>query len=346
MNSIRLYRRSGEALRFFQAHTLAQTYNRIIAKISMRRPKTTASHSPTNLSIDVTTHCNFKCIWCSTQTYREDMGCRNLSIEELETILFKFKHAHHVSFSGSGETFLHPDLFNMIGIAKKKHMHVLLTTNGSLLRKRMAEVLDSAVDELEVSLKGASPAEHESTTGRPAKEFPKIIQAVRSLVQKRRSNRPKVVLSYVCTRSKLDNIPNIVKIGQECSVEAISFYNLIPNKILGNEGDCLFNEDESVTDYIERLPKNSSDVRIHLPVLYDTRPPDRLCPVPFVSLSIGQGGGVCGCGRAFLPSQANGNVFSDEDVFNRPHFVQLRYAFLNGSSVLPYECTYCEFKHS
>ena len=332
--------------KFATSHTLEQNINRLKKITTMFNLKPLVSYSPTNLSINVTTVCNFKCFWCSTKNYRELIGYKYLSITQLEKLLHKFRKAYSVSFSGSGETFLNKELFNMIKLAHKHKMQTLVTTNGSLLLKRLSELLSSPLEELEISLKGYSPQEHNDTTSRPKKEFSEIILAIRTLIERRRNRKqPKIILSYVCDRYRIYNIPHIIKIGIECGVDEVAFYNIIPDRFLRNEDDCLFIDDISINNYLEKLKKMNFNIKVRLPKLYDINPTQKFCPYPFINMSIGVDGGVCGCGRALNPSLSYGNAFTDKNVFNNPYFQYLRSIFLNQTSPLLYECKYCEFNN-
>jgi len=339
------YNKIKKICKFTTSHSLIQKVNILKKTLSNYKLGPVVHYSPTNLSISVATVCNFKCSWCSTKDYRALIGPKFLSINKAEELLSKFKKAYSVSFSGSGEPFLNKDLFGMIKLANKRKMQVLLTTNGSLLLRKLHELLDSPLDELEVSLKGCSPSEHKETTGRNEKEFFNIISAVKILRKKRKNNLPRIILSYVCDKFRVYNISKVIKIGEECGVNEIAFYNLIPNQTLRNERDCLFVSDKVITNYLNKLKETKFNIKIRWPKLYDINPTDRFCPYPFINLSIGVDGGVCGCGRAFNPSLENGNAFIDKNVFNNPYFQSIRNIFLNNFFPLPYECTYCEFNN-
>jgi Radical SAM superfamily len=119
----------------------AQTYPRIV----------TAIHQ-----IEVTESCNLRCVYCPSKTLDKRRGHKGLrhdiSREHFERAI---EHAVYydrqgtegeLSFTGIGESFMHPEFFPMVEYARERLPHVFfnMSTNGILLTdevaKRCAEV--------------------------------------------------------------------------------------------------------------------------------------------------------------------------------------------------------------
>jgi MoaA/NifB/PqqE/SkfB family radical SAM enzyme len=255
-------------------------------------------------------------------------------------LLNKFNSASSAGFCGTGETFLNPDLFAMARYAAQLRMKVLITTNGTLLHKRMDELLTSNIDALEISLKGVYGEDYAQFTGRKESEFYSIINSIEELSKCR--NRPKLIISYVCDRKRAYNIPAVLEIAGKCSVDEIWFQNLIPRPELKNESDCLYEDDKQwVSKLLDSSLKESGRMVVNGPIFYCRDSTRRNCAMPFRTLRIGQDGGVSGCSKAIGTSLKNGNVFIDNDVFNSEHFRKIRDELVNDNIPLRYECLYC-----
>lgn len=102
----------------------------------------------TRCYLEITNHCNLNCVFCP----KTDRKKHQMTLHEFETLTNKLKgHIKFLYFHLMGEPFLHPLLPNFIQIARNKKFIPVLTTNGTLLSKRM-EVLDSLPHKIQISL--------------------------------------------------------------------------------------------------------------------------------------------------------------------------------------------------
>ena len=100
--------------------------------------------------LEITNICNLSCSFCPG-TRREG---RFMNIEEFEKISSALiGHTKFLYFHLMGEPLLHPDLEKFLAIAGGKGFRVIITTNGTLLRQRSAELLSSpALHRVNISL--------------------------------------------------------------------------------------------------------------------------------------------------------------------------------------------------
>lgn len=100
----------------------------------------------------ITTKCNYKCKFC----YIQNLNDETLEISTANKIFEKLKslHIEKINFVG-GEPLLNPQIFNIMKIAKKMGFTVSITTNGSLLNKKIINKLSSYVDWIGISIDSA-----------------------------------------------------------------------------------------------------------------------------------------------------------------------------------------------
>lgn len=99
--------------------------------------------------IEITNQCNRSCSFCPG-TKREK---KFLTMDEFQQIVDKLRGmTQYLYFHVMGEPLLHPLLTEFIRYAGKKGFRVVLTTNGTLLKKREEELIASGVYKMNISL--------------------------------------------------------------------------------------------------------------------------------------------------------------------------------------------------
>jgi len=100
--------------------------------------------------LEITNRCNLSCAFCPPTRRRAESMTR----EAFELYLNRIEgQGERLYFHVKGEPLLHPSLGSFLGLAADRGFGVSITTNGSLLRERAAELLGSGnVRKLSVSL--------------------------------------------------------------------------------------------------------------------------------------------------------------------------------------------------
>jgi MoaA/NifB/PqqE/SkfB family radical SAM enzyme/glycosyltransferase involved in cell wall biosynthesis len=105
---------------------------------------------PLTLLLLINRGCNLRCSFCDLWEGHEHMP--------LERLLVLLDQAAAIGTKTlvitGGEPFLHPDLFAAVAAAKARGMAVNITTNGTLIDRRWAELVESGVDSLSFSIDG------------------------------------------------------------------------------------------------------------------------------------------------------------------------------------------------
>lgn len=116
------------------------------------------------LYIEVTTHCNFACITCIRNSWRDELT--HMSRETFESIkkaLPDLPNLECVHFGGFGEPFSHPGIFDMLSSVKEMGLKAEIITNGSLLNDEVADkLIDLKVNTVFVSLDAPDKDEYDS----------------------------------------------------------------------------------------------------------------------------------------------------------------------------------------
>jgi radical SAM protein with 4Fe4S-binding SPASM domain len=135
-----------------------------------------------SLHLDLTNKCNLTCIHCLRDAGKAAEN--ELTTAEWLDVVDRFSDIHkgQVCLSG-GEPLLHPGAFDIIKLAKKKGMFVILFTNGTMIQtQEVADELGQYVDRIQMSLDGATAEVNDSIRGKGC--FEKVIRASQLLDDK------------------------------------------------------------------------------------------------------------------------------------------------------------------
>jgi radical SAM protein with 4Fe4S-binding SPASM domain len=127
-----------------------------------------------------------------------------------------------------GEPLLYSDCLDLIRYIKDKNMHCLMITNGSLLNKYAGDIIDSRLDELNLSLDGGKEL-HDHIRGMPGL-FDRIAQGVKeiNLIKKeKRGNRPLINLQCTITRYNYRRLDELLEVAEDLEVDSLTFHNLV-----------------------------------------------------------------------------------------------------------------------
>jgi MoaA/NifB/PqqE/SkfB family radical SAM enzyme len=193
------------------------------------------SSYPEAITLFLTHRCNLQCKMCG-QWGREGVSKRQsaqyiqaeLSLNELQLIIddtASFKP--NITLFG-GEPLLHPGFPEIIKYIKQKGIHCLVVSNGFLLEELAEGIVDSGLDELNVSLDGNS-ALHDQIRGMPGL-FDKIMHGLKQINYfKTRKNKHKPLINLQCTITQYNYkyLEQLIDVANEANADSLTFHNLI-----------------------------------------------------------------------------------------------------------------------
>ena len=166
--------------------------------------------------IEVTRKCNLDCLICPSRLFpkKEDM-----SFETFLKISEYFDKTDMIHLQGWGESFLHPEIIEMIRIAKE-HAKTGLTTNGSLLKKFCEEIVELQLDYIAVSISGPE-TQGKIRKGSSFENLIKSIEFLNEMKKRFKSNLPIINLTFLMTTMNLDEIPLAFKLASKLNTGLI-----------------------------------------------------------------------------------------------------------------------------
>lgn len=173
---------------------------------------------------NLTRTCNLRCVHCYTNSEAKRYP-GELSTEQCKAVLddlagFKVPA---VLFSG-GEPFVRPDIFELAEHARGLGLHVVASTNGTLITPEIAQrVKDLKFSYVGISLDSADPATHDQFRGVEG-AFQRAMAGFRHC----RQVEQKVGLRLTLTRQTAQNLDRIFDFIADEGIDRACFYHLCP----------------------------------------------------------------------------------------------------------------------
>jgi radical SAM protein with 4Fe4S-binding SPASM domain len=172
----------------------------------------------------LTRTCNLKCIHCYTDSealkYPDE-----LSTDQCKAVLADLADfgVPAVLFSG-GEPLVRKDLFDLADYARSLDLHVVLSTNGTLITREIADrFVQLKFAYIGISLDSAIPEVHDKFRGMEG-AFRKTMQGFRHCVDAGQ----KVGLRLTLTRHTVENLDRIFDFIEAEGINRACFYHLCP----------------------------------------------------------------------------------------------------------------------
>ncbi|MDT7950823.1 MAG: radical SAM protein [Acetobacteraceae bacterium] len=187
-----------------------------------------ASAPPVCLYLEVTNRCNLLCETCP-RTFEDLEPPMDLSMELFTKIVDQVPNVKRVVLHGVGEPMLVKHLPDMIRYLKKRPIHVLFNTNGTLLApKKQREIIETGLDELRVSLDAAEAATFLKVRGKDM--FDRIVRNVSSFTNLQRAigaEKPLVSLWLTGLKETVDQLPDFVRLAARIGVKEVHLQRLV-----------------------------------------------------------------------------------------------------------------------
>jgi Fe-coproporphyrin III synthase len=173
---------------------------------------------------NLTRTCNLRCVHCYTSSEARKYP-DELTTEQAKAVLddlAEFK-VPAVLFSG-GEPLVRPDLFELAAYARSKDLHVVASTNGTLIDHAVAQKFkDLQFAYVGISLDSATPAIHDEFRGVKG-AFERTMRGFKHCVEVGQ----KVGLRLTLTRHTAESLNKIFDFIEAEGIDRACFYHLCP----------------------------------------------------------------------------------------------------------------------
>jgi MoaA/NifB/PqqE/SkfB family radical SAM enzyme len=187
-----------------------------------------AEAEPVCLYLETTNRCNLLCTTCP-RTFEDLEPPGDMSWDLFTRIVDQFPNIARVVLHGVGEPMMVRNLPRMIRYLKARGTYVLFNTNGTLLTARKgAELIDSGLDELRVSLDAAEPEAFLLVRGKPF--FDRIlrnVRAFRAMQRERGAETPRVSLWLTGLKETIGQLGDFIRLAHDMDVPEVYLQRLV-----------------------------------------------------------------------------------------------------------------------
>jgi len=180
------------------------------------------AHKPRPIVVwNCTRRCNLHCVHCYSSAGNQDSP-EALNTEEAKSFIRDLADfgVPVVLFSG-GEPLLREDIFELAGFAREQGIRTVLSTNGTLITKEVAErIRDAGFAEVGISLDGVGEKNDRFRGKKGA--YKAALKGIRNCV----TLEQRVSLRLTITRDTCSEIPAIFELAEREGVERVCFYHL------------------------------------------------------------------------------------------------------------------------
>lgn len=276
------------------------------------------------IDVEPTNNCNFNCSFCVRKQMKRQIGYMDIRLFDKICMQAEQYGCKGIRFLRWGEPLLHPNIIDMVKIAKDHNLLTHITTNGNCWdEKRCCNLINSGLDSIIISLQGTTPEEYVHIRN---SDYDKIYNNILCLYNIRNSMNkynPHIAISTTITdenelqinnfKQKWENIVDHIGIGY-------TWFKRLKNK-----------------DGIEDLVNRSRE----LPHLFK-------CQEVMVKLSIDWDGTISPCCLDYDQQLSIGNVAKDDllDVWKSKDIISIRNLLSNKKQDMFVLCSTCELNYS
>jgi radical SAM protein with 4Fe4S-binding SPASM domain len=205
-------------------------FNKTLNSVEIKLCRDRFASDPVEILLEPTKACNSKCIMCLQRLTRDDLGSTRecLSWETFNKVRPFFAKAESVLFSGFGEPLMHPDFLEMVYEIKKAGPYVYIFSNGISLTPELSKQIVSSglLDELSVSIGGATEATHKKIRGTSLKVTLDNLRVLAGLKREMNKKKPVISFNIVAMNSTIRELQDIIDIASSLGVARIQMPHL------------------------------------------------------------------------------------------------------------------------
>jgi radical SAM protein with 4Fe4S-binding SPASM domain len=290
-----------------------------IAKFGVQKPFVPGS--PFLVVWDITKKCNLKCKHC----YANAGLCSDdeLSTDEAKKVIDTLakNSVPIISFSG-GEPLTRKDFFELTKYASDKGVYVATATNGTLITPEIAKKMKaSGIKFVQISLDGATAEFHDNFRGMQG-VYDKTIMGIKNCVKEGFF----VNIATTATKDNLDEIPDIIDLCEELSVNWFMIYNFVPvgrGQFISNNDITPEQREKLLYMLWTRMKNNGGKVNLlstapqlaRVALEAEVGENKKIIPTHFSNptfqgqlVNLAEFIGGCGCGRFYYAIRSNGDI--------------------------------------
>jgi radical SAM protein with 4Fe4S-binding SPASM domain len=170
---------------------------------------------------------------------------RDITLNEVERIVSQFPRLERVVLHGLGEPLLNKELPQIVTYLRSRGVYSLFNSNALLLNERRGrDLINAGLNELRISLDGATPGTYARVRGVNEKALPLIVRNLKTfeeLKQQVAAQSPRTSIWFTAMRENIAELPLVVEIAAKTGVPEVYVQRFIFfGKGLATEDQALY----------------------------------------------------------------------------------------------------------
>ncbi len=203
------------------------TYNKFLEQI-FRSFKSTKIAHPSSIMIEVTNHCNLKCITCPREyEYGDKMDKGSILIENLKKIVDEaYPYVDSIGLTGLGETLLYKPLEDAVDYIRSKSNGIIcsISINAHLPKSvEIANRLADKIDTIQISIDGMHQVYN---SVRLEGDYSFFINNVRQIAKNAIGKRVDLMFNVVVLKENYLQMADIVLLAEELGIKYVNFQTM------------------------------------------------------------------------------------------------------------------------
>jgi len=189
--------------------------------------------------LHITNLCNLKCRHCYAAA-SEKLN-NELTLEEIKDIVDQLVEMdiNYITVSG-GEPFEREDVFEIIRYIREKGIHVMITSNGTLITQETIDELKKYdIDSIQISIDSHIPEINDEFRGVKG-AFEKAVRGIKLC----KENGIKVSIMSTLSKINRDNIDNLIEFADSLGVDGFAMERFVPEGRGENEKEIVITADD------------------------------------------------------------------------------------------------------
>lgn len=186
---------------------------------------------PIHAVLGLSNFCNHNCVWCSVHNLKGNRDIPFTPKDRLLKFLSEMKSfgLKAVTFVGSGEPLLHPDILDIIDRISQLGIEIASFTNGSVLDEKLAQAVVDNLTWIRLSLDAADKEMHSKVHGK--NDFDKIISNIKNLIRLRGDKKfPTIGVQFATHVLNYKQMYSAAKMVRDIGVDYFSIKPVIMNR--------------------------------------------------------------------------------------------------------------------
>jgi MoaA/NifB/PqqE/SkfB family radical SAM enzyme len=289
--------------------------NKLVEKYLTTIKSTKVAH-PSSIMIEVTNHCNLKCITCPREyDFGEQMAKGFIKLNQLKNIVDEaYPYVDSIGLTGLGETMMYNDLVPAIDYIRTKSngIIVFISINAHLPKSiEIASKINDKIDTIQISIDGMNEV---YDLVRKEGNYSYFIENVTQIVQDAKGKRADVNFNMVVLQQNYVQMTDIVVLAHSIGVKYVNFQTMNLASITGWDKSIYhFYTTDAFKTQLQLAFEKAKELNIEMSTFdFVTKNNFQKCMLPWGHFYISWDGWMTPCCAKPFPKELNfGNVFAD-----------------------------------